>query len=81
MTEIGKKSTEATEQFSQNLENTARIIIQHPKAELINLVTTGLQALLFMTNCLLGAVKPKAVACIKLSRPQLNGFRKSVLLK
>lgn len=81
MTEIGKKSTKVTEQFSQNLENIARIRVQHPAAEFINPVTTGLQALLFIINCLLGAVKPKAVACIKLSRPQRNGFRKSELPK
>lgn len=75
MAVTGKKSTKATEQFS----STARIRVQHPDAEL--LVTTRLQALLFMTKCLLGAVKLKAIACIKLPRPQLNGFGKSVLRK
>jgi len=65
MTETGQKSTEATEWFS----STARIRVQHPGAEL--LVSTGLQALLFLTKCLLRDVKLQATACIKLPRLQL----------
>lgn len=62
---------------TQQCSSTDKIRDQHPDTEL--LVTTRFQALIFMTKCLLGAVKLKAIACIKLPRLQLNGFGKSVL--
>lgn len=62
---------------TQQCSSTDKIWDQHSYTEL--LLTTRLQVLIFMTKCLLGAVKLKAIACIKLSQLQLNGFGKSVL--
>lgn len=62
---------------TQQRSSTDKSWDQHSYTELP--VTIRFQALIFTTKCLLGAVKLKAIACMKLPQLQLNGFGKSVL--